>query len=86
MNIYKNRPLLFQGLLFAELIFWYFSRVAWDNTNHLQKEPDSEMLPFSWNILLREKERKKNDTHYQIIGVDAALYGREIFMVPTKAA
>ena len=48
----------------------YFSHVPRDNKSHLQKESGPKVLSFSWNLALRGTDRRRNDTHYEIIGVD----------------
>ena len=40
------------------------------NESHLQKEPGPKVLSFSWKLALRTQIHTRNDTHYEIIGVD----------------
>ena len=58
----------FRVLFVFNKFFCYFSHVPWDNKSHLQKESGPKVLSFSWNLALRR--RRRNDTHYEIIGVD----------------
>ena len=44
--------------------------MPWDNKSLLQKESGQKVLSFSWNLALRGR---RNDTHYEIIGVDILL-------------
>ena len=60
----------FQVLFVLNNFCCYFSHVPWDNESHLQKESGPKVLSFSWNLALRGTERRRNDTHYENIGVD----------------
>ena len=58
---------IFESFLCLINFCCYFSHVPRDNKSHLQKESGPKVLSFSWNLALR---RRRNDTHYEIIGVD----------------
>ena len=72
---YPKRPLfhIFKSFLCLINFCCYFSHVPRDNKSHLQKESGPKVLSFSWNLALRG--RRRNDTHYENIGVDVNRIG-----------